>query len=217
MSIARGYEPVAKLDINVMASRHALSKMGFPVSEIDKIEAVAKERKHFIKRSQELAKLSKKGKLESDKGVSASPEYPVCDICGNFTGLGAIKLTSPDQETKIPTDWAPFALRRFGPPNHNDYRAHILLPLGIVISYYNRKVYVVCGNCLVVLGLRTTESGILIHNKTEGTGYGFVDLDRVEKLIQMYKAHKSVDYRIDCLIDFDVAIQIWNEQPEVNP
>ncbi len=60
MSIARGYEPVAKLDTNIMASRQALSKMGFPTSEIDKIDKVAKERKHFEKRSKELNKLSKK-------------------------------------------------------------------------------------------------------------------------------------------------------------
>ena len=114
MSIARGYEPVAKLDTNIMASRQALSKMGFPNSEIDKIDAVAKARKHFVKRSQELAKLSKKGKGESDKDHSASPEYPICDICGNPTVLSGVKLTSPEQETSIPPDWAPFALSRIG-------------------------------------------------------------------------------------------------------
>lgn len=219
MSIARGYEPVAKLDTNVMASRQALSKMGFPASEIDKIDAVAKARKHFVKRSREVAKLSKKGKLESDKGASASPEYPVCDICGNPTVLSGVKLTSPEQETSIPPDWAPFALSRFGSLKQNDYRAYVLLPLGIVIDYQSRKVYVVCGNCRVILGLKATESGILIHDKTEGTGHGFVDLDRVEKLIQMYEAHKSAGYRIDCLIDYDVAIHIdklWQEQPKVN-
>jgi len=117
--IARGYEPVAKLDINIMASRQALSKMGFPASEIDKIDAVAKASKRFVKRSQEVAKLSKKGKLESDKGASASPEYPICDICGNPT-VGVIKLTSPEQETKIPPDWAPFAMKKILEPN--DYR-----------------------------------------------------------------------------------------------
>ncbi len=219
MSLAKGYEPVAKLDINIMASRQALTKMGFPPSEIDKIDAVAKARKHFVKRSKELAKLLKKGKLESDKGVSASPEYPVCDICGNPT-VGMIKLTSPEQEKNIPSHWAPFAIKKILEPN--DYRAYVVLPSGIVISYYNRKVYVVCGTCRVVLGLKTTESGILIHNKTEGTRYGFVDLDRVEKLIQTYK---SVGYRIDPMIDFDVAKElyfdngfhidkIWEERPE---
>ena len=179
MSIARGYEPVAKLDTNIMASRQALSKMGFPTSDIDKIDAGAKARKHFAKRSQEVAKLSRKGKLEADKGVSASPEHPACDICGNFTGLGVIKLSSPEQEKNIPPDWAPWSLLRFGSPDHNDYRAHIVLPPGIVIDYQSRRVYVVCGTCGVILGLKATESGILIHNKTEGTGHGFVDLDRV--------------------------------------
>jgi hypothetical protein len=217
MSLARGYVPVAKLDTNIMASRQALSKMGFSTSEINKIDAVAKARKYVVKRAQELAKLSKKGKLEADKGISASPEDPVCDICGNFTGLGVIKLTSPEQEKNIPPDWAPWSLARFGSPDHNDYRAYILLPLGIVISYYNRKVYVICGNCRVILGLQTTESGILFHNKTEGTGYGFIDLDRVEKLIQTYEAHNSAGYRIDFMVDFDVAIQIWEKQREINP
>lgn len=216
MSLTRGYEPVAKLDINIMASRQALSKMGFPASEIDKIDAVAKARKHFVKRSQEVTKLSKKGKLGSDKGVSASPEYPACDICGN-PSVGVIKLTSPEQETKIPPDWTPFAMKKILEPN--DYRAYVILPSGIVISYYNRKVYVVCGTCLVVLGLRNTESGILIHNKIEGTGYGFVDLDKVEKLVQIYKTHKSAGYHIDPMIDFNVAVKIdkfWEQQSDIN-
>jgi hypothetical protein len=208
MSIPRGYEPVAKLDTNVMASRQALCKMGFPSSQIDKVDAVAKARKHFEKSSKELAKLSKKGKGEYDKGHSASPEYPICDICGNPTVISGVKLTSPEQETSIPPVWAPFALSRFGSASHSDYRAYVLIPPGIVIDYQSHKVYVVCGNCRVVLGLRTTESGILIHNETKGTGYGFVDLDRVERLIQTYKAHKSSGYGIDCLIDFDAAVHI---------
>lgn len=210
MDIARGYEPVAKLDINIMASRQALSKMGFPNSEINKIDAVGKARKHFVKRSQELVKLSKKGKVDADEGLSVSPESPVCDICIN-THSG-IKLTSPEQEAKVPPDWEPFTLFRFGLPDHNNYRAYILLSPGIVIDYQIRKVYVVCGNCRVILRLIATESGILIHNKAKGTGYGFVDLDRVEKLIRIYKTGISAGNRIDCLIDFDVAIyadKIW--------
>ncbi len=179
MSLARGYEPVAKLDTNVMASRQALSKMGFPTSEIDKIDAVVKERKHFEKRSRELTKLSKKGKLESDKEISASPECPVCDICGNFTGLGIAKLTSIEQEAKIPLGWA---LVHYGSPNHNDYRAYMIVPPGIVIDYQGDKVYMVCGNCQLVLGLRATESGLLINEIKDGHGY--VDLDSIEKSIK---------------------------------
>lgn len=213
MNIARGYEPVAKLDINVMASRQALSKMGFPAIDIDKKDAVAKERKHFLKRSYEIIKLSKKGKEKSDKDHSASPEFTICDICGNPTAVSGVKLTSPEQETRIPPEWAPFQLNRFGSPSYNNYGAYILLPPGVVIDYQRRKVYVVCGNCLVVLGLRNTESGILIHNKTEGTGYGFVNFDKVEKLIQIYK---SAGCRIEFMIDFEVAVKMdifWKNNP----
>ena len=182
--ITRGYEPVAKLDVNIMASRKALSEMGFPNSEIDKIDAVAKERKQFAKRSKDLAKLSKKGKLEFDKGISGTPETLICDICGNHTGLGIAELTSVEQEAKLPASWA---LVRFGSLGHNDYRAYAIVPLGIVIDYQGGRVYIVCGNCQLILGLIAVESGILIHNITEGTGYGFVDLDKVEKLIQEYR------------------------------
>lgn len=207
MDIARGYEPVAKLDTNIMASRQALSKMDFPTSEIDKIDAVNKEREHFIKRSKEIAK-------EFDKSVSPSSECPVCDICGNITGIGTIKLASQDDEAKIPPDWSPFALAHFGSPNCDDYRAYVLLPSGIVIDYQSRKVYVVCGSCRVVLALRSTESVILIHSKTEGTGYGFVDLDRVEKIMQTCKELRSAGNVISPLIDFDMAIQMWRGQPQ---
>jgi hypothetical protein len=180
-TIARGYEPVAKLDTNIMASPKSLAKMGFPTSEINKIDIVAMTRKHFVKISKELAKVSKKGKLEFNK-VLASPKNPICDICGNSIGLGIVKLTSTEQETKIPSGWA---LVRFGSPNDSDYRAYMIAPLGIVIDYQGGKVYMVCGNCQLVLGLRATESGILIHEIRKG--YGFVDLDRVEKVIQEHK------------------------------
>lgn len=182
--LAKGYEPIARLDINIMASRQALSKMGFPASEIDKIDAVAKAGKQFVKRSQELAKLSKKGKPEFDKGVKTSLKATTCDICGNISGLGMIKLTSSEQEESIPSDWKPYVLQDFGSLSNNDYRTYVTLPSGIVIDYQNRKVYVVCGNCRAILGLKMTASWILVHNKTEGTGYGFVDLDRIMGLIQ---------------------------------
>ena len=187
MSIARGYEPVSKLDTKIMASRQALAKMGFPLSEIDKIDWVSEERKHFEKRFKELVKLSNKGDPEFASANSASFKAHICDICGNIAGLGFIKITSPEQEKNIPSDWTPYALKRFGTSsNNNDYRSYVIIASGIVIDYQSRKAYVVCGNCRVVLGLKPTESAILIHNKTEGTGYGFVDLDRVEKLIKMY-------------------------------
>jgi|GEM_PF-5385361 len=217
MSIARGYEPVARLDTNIMASRRALSKMRFPIPEIDKLDAVAKARKHFVKRSKELAKPSKEGKGESDKGSLAPAQDLMCDVCGNPACLSCVKRTSPEQEASIPSEWAPFALRRFGFSGHNDYRAYVTMPPGIVIDYQRGRLYVICGNCQVVLGLTSTEFGILIHGRTEPLGHGFVDLDRVERLVQMYRAHRSTGSRIDCLIDYDVAIhmgKLWERQPE---
>jgi len=191
--------------------------MSFPHSEIDKLDAVVRERKHFAKRSKELAKLSKEGRGKSDKSISASPHDPMCDICGNPACLSSVKLTSPEQEASIPSEWAPFALCRFGSSSHGDYRAYVVMPPGIVIDYQSGRLYVICGNCQVVLMLTATESGILIHGTTEGTGHGFVDLDRVERLVQMYRAHKSAGFRIDCLIDYDVAIhmgKLWERRPE---
>ncbi len=177
--IERGYEPVSKLDTNVMASRNALLKMGFPPLEAEKIDIIAKERKHFVKRSKELTKLSKKGKLETEKSIFTDFNPLGCDVCGNSTSLGIAKLTATEQETKIPSGWA---LVHFGLYSDDDYRAYIIVSPGIVIDYGNAKIYIVCGNCQLLLELQVTESGILIHNVVEGTGYGFVDLDRIEKL-----------------------------------
>lgn len=38
MNIARGYEPVTKLDTNVMTSRSMLASLNFPDWEIDKLK-----------------------------------------------------------------------------------------------------------------------------------------------------------------------------------
>jgi len=180
--IARGYEPVANLDTKVMASRQALTKMNFPTSEIDKMDVVAKERKYFVERSKELAKLSKKRKPFPDIlfFVNVTQSF-LCGICGHYVAVGIAETTSIEQETKIPSCWA---LLRFESANH---KAFIAVPPGIVIDYEKAKVYMVCGTCQLLLDLRSTESGILIHNITKGTGYGFVDLDRVEGLIQEHK------------------------------
>lgn len=181
--IARGYEPVDKLDTNIMASRQALSKMGFPVIEINKIDAVAKTRKRFVEISRKLIKMSKKGKYTLEQ-VMSSPLAPIsCDICGSSTGLGIANLSSPEQEEKIPPDWT---LLHIGSPMQNNYKSIVIIPPGIVIDYQKGKVYIVCGTCQLILGLKATESGILIHSITEGTGYGFVDLDKVERLIKEY-------------------------------
>jgi len=223
--------------------------MGFPASEIDKIDAVVKARKHFEKRSQELAKLSRKGKLEeeqlkgtakvlnklskesqstileklpkerakllkkllnkdkleSDKGASAIPQYPICDICGNLTGLSAITLNSPEQERNIPSGWKPYSIY-WASKDPNDYRAYVSLPPGVVIDYsqvpHSGKVYVVCGNCRIILLLTATESGILYHSKLEGYTCGEVDWHLIEKLIQICK-----EYPAQPIISYDIAIK----------
>jgi hypothetical protein len=180
--IARGYEPVAKLDTNIMASRKALSKMGFPVMEIDKIDAVAKIRKRFVEISRKLVKMSKKGKYTLEQ-VMATPLAPIsCDICGSSMGLGIANLTSPEQAEKIPPDWT---LLHIGSPMQNNEKDIVVIPPGVVIDYQGGKVYTVCGTCQLVLGLKATEAGILIHEIRND--YGFIDLDRVEQLIQKYQ------------------------------
>lgn len=184
MNIKRGYEPVKQLDTNIMASRNALIKMGFPITEVNKIDIVTKARKYFVKRSQELTKLSKKGKLGSENGISSLSELITCDICKNNTGLGIAELTSIEQEDKIPSD---YSLVRLGSLKDGTYRAYMIVSLGVVIDYGKTKIYVICGNCQLMLGLRATKSGLLINKIVEETGYGFVDLDEIEKLIQNYQ------------------------------
>jgi len=180
--IARGYEPVSNLDTKVMASRQALTKMGFAISEIDKMDVVAKERKYFVERSRELAKLSKGKKPFPDIlfFVNISLSF-LCDICGNSVSVGMAESASIAQDAKIPSYWV---LLHFESAKNKSF---IAVPPGVVIDYENAKVYMVCGTCQLLLDLRSTESGILIHNKVEKTGYGFVDLDRVEKLISEHK------------------------------
>jgi hypothetical protein len=182
MNIARGYEPVSKLDTNVMTSRQSLYKIGFPTSEIDKMDAVAKARKQFAKVSKKLGKMSQNGQYTLEQVVSnVLPPIP-CDICGGTNSLGIASPHSPEQEKNIPSDWV---LLHIGSVAENNYKAIVIVPPGIVIDYQGVNIYVVCGTCQLVLGLRATESGILIHNIHEG--YGFVDLDKVESLIQQHK------------------------------
>jgi hypothetical protein len=58
-------------------------------------------------------------------------------------------------------------------------------PLGVVIDYRKGKTYTICGSCQSRLDLKATESGILIHGIKNGHGY--VDLDRIERLIEKEK------------------------------
>lgn len=209
----RGYTPVDELDTNIMASRQALSKMSFPSSEIDKIYAVAEAGKHFVKWSRERVKLSREERPKSDKGATKHLEPTPCDICGNATGMGMIKLASSEQQGSIPSDWQPYLLESFGSLSNNDYRVYVILPAGIVVDYQDRKVYAVCGNCRVVLGLRMTQSWILFHNKIEGAGHGFVDLDRIMGLIQKYE-NSEVLRALSLVLDFDDVMHDINDMKE---
>jgi hypothetical protein len=196
MEIAKGYEPLTKLDFNVMANKDTLAKFGFPISEIDKIDSIVKARKQFIKHSKELSKSLKEG--------NTPIESLACDVCDNKY-LSIIKLVSPEQENKIPLDWQPYTLKRI--PEPNDYRAYIIFPLGMILDYENRKIYAVCCNCRVLLGLKSAETGILYHTKVEGTNYGFVFLDRVESLKELYGEQVSKGNIISPILDFDVAVR----------
>jgi len=55
-------------------------------------------------------------------------------------------------------------------------------PPGAVIDYRKGKTYTICGSCQSRLELMATESGTLIHGIKDGHGY--VDLDRIERLIK---------------------------------
>lgn len=180
MSIARGYVPVTKLDFNTMASRHALAKMGFPESEISKVEIGLKARNKVLK-STKLANRNIQRLLKGEKEERPIlPESIICDICRGSTGIGIAKLTSPEQETKIPSGWL---LAKFGA--QDEHRVYAIVPPAIVIDYNGGKVYMVCGTCQLVLGLEPTESGLLIQAGLDGRG--FVDLDGIEKLIKDYE------------------------------
>jgi len=180
MSIARGYVPVTKLEFNIMASRRALAEMGFPESEISKVEAGLKARNKVLK----SAKLANRNIQKLIKGEKEErpilPDPVICDICRKSIGIGIAKLSSPEQEEKIPPGWL---LGKIG--RQDEYSAYIVVPPAVVIDYNGSKVYIVCGTCQLVLGLQPTESGLLIQAGLDGRG--FVDLDRIEKLIKDYE------------------------------
>jgi len=177
MSIARGYVPLTKLDFNIMANRDALSKMGFPAAEIDKVETGRKARNKVLK-STKLANRNIQKLLKGEKEERPIlPEPIICDICRESTGIGIAKLTSPEQEAKIPSGWL---LAKFG--RQDEHRGYAIVPPAVAIDYNGGKVYIVCGTCQLVLGLEPTESGLLIQAGLEGRG--FVDLDGIEKLIK---------------------------------
>ena len=172
--------PVTKLEFNIMASRHALTKMGFPEAEIDKVEIGLKARNRVLK-STKIANRNIQKLLKGERGEQPIlPEPLFCDICRESMGIGIAKLTSPEQEAKIPSGWL---LAKFG--RQDELRVYAIVPPGVVIDYNGGKVYVVCGTCQLILGLEPTESGLLIQAGLNGRGY--VDLDRIEKLIKDYQ------------------------------
>lgn len=177
MHITRGYEPVKRLDTNVMASRKALAEMNFPKSEIDKVDAGLRARNKVLNSARKANRIVQ-NMLKGEEVQSILPEPIFCDICGESTGIGIAELTSPEQCAKIPSGWI---LVKFGRDS-----AYAVIPPGVVIDYSRGKIYIVCGTCQLVLGLLPTESGLLIHEIKGGLGnhWGYVDLDRIERLMQ---------------------------------
>ena len=178
MGIARGYVPLRKIDFNIMANRSALVKMGFPKSEIDKVEAGLKARKQVSKsikriyqphlldfRNTIFRNLTMRiGGLFTYKEVEFEPFVFVCDICKTLIASGYYRRPP----LPLPT-----------PPVH---MPPVPIPPGVVIDYYGLKTYIVCGNCQIILHLGATESGLLMHEIRKG--FGYVDLDRIEGIIK---------------------------------
>lgn len=68
-----------------------------------------------------------------------------------------------------------------------------LIPPGVVLDYSKGKAYSICGFCQYRLELKATEAGFLIHGIKDGHGY--VDLDRIERLIKEEEAYASKNQR----------------------
>jgi len=178
MSILRGYEPVTKIDTNVVASRKALSSMNFPKVEIDKLEVGLKARNKVLKSTRTANSNIQKLLKGEGREHPILPEPIICDICGESKSIGIAKLTSPEQSVKIPSGWI---IVNFDPSSKEIVYA--VVPPGVVIDYSRGKVYIVCGTCQIILGLKPTESGLLINEIRDGHGY--VDLDSIDKLINI--------------------------------
>lgn len=180
MGIARGYVPLKKIDFNIMANRRTLAKMGFPEAEIAKVEAGLKARKQVsgsIKRTYPPHLLNFRNTIFRNltmrigrlftynyKENEVRFEPFVCDICRTLIGSGYYRRPP----LPLPT-----------PPVH---MPPVPIPPGVVIDYQGLETYIVCGNCQIILHLRTTESGLLMHEIRKG--FGYVDLDRIERIIK---------------------------------
>ena len=202
MSIARGWVPVTKLEFNILIKGDALTKIGFPKVEVDKIEATFRARKQLPKLAEKLAeKLAKmredaiqellKGVVkEEDVGRSMLP-YPEplsCDICRcsvywvfksfapeSYHGDWGVMQFSPEKADKP-------QITQLTPKDYEGERVYSVMPPAVAIDYNGGKVYVMCGLCQFRAGLKEAESGLLIH-EIRGK-YGYIDLDTVERLIR---------------------------------
>ena len=86
------------------------------------------------------------------KEYEISFEPFVCDICKISIDSGYYRLPP----SPLPT-----------PPVH---MPPVPIPPGVVIDYQGLKAYIVCGNCQIILHLRATESGLLMHEIRKGFG-----------------------------------------------
>lgn len=75
----------------------------------------------------------------------------------------------------------------------DEYRIYASVPPSVVIDDNRGKVYVVYGTYQLELGLEPSESGSLVQTKLNGRGY--IDLDRLEKLIPGLVFGGQVRYR----------------------
>ena len=171
--ITRGYVPVRKLDANIMASHKVLAEMNFSNTEIDKLETGLKARTTVLKSRKDVVKNIQQTLIGGEHPIFPKPV--VCDVCGGTTGIGIVQLTSEERSKKIPSDWI---LLRF---DKEKDRVYAVISPGVAIDYSKGKVYIVCGTCQVKLGLKSTESGFLIHEIRNG--FGYVDLDKIENIM----------------------------------
>jgi hypothetical protein len=83
------------------------------------------------------------------------------------------------------------------------------IPPGVVIDYKKGKTYSICGLCQQRLGLKATESGILIHGMKDGHGY--VDIDIIERAVaengpQPYTAEQQLAFYLSGLLVHQQAL-----------
>lgn len=189
MSIARGWVPVTKLEFNILVRGDALTKMGFPEVEVDKVEATFRAREQLPK----FTKMAERNiqeffKGEEKKQLIPSPEALFCDICDKSV-YWVLKRFAPEG---YHGDWSVMQfcpervdepqITQLTPTEYDGERTYSVIPPAVAIDYNGVKVYVMCGLCQFRAGLKEAESGLLFH-EIRGK-YGYIDLDTVERLIR---------------------------------